>query len=358
MIMLVPLGFFIRSVKGKNKIDHKYIFLIYLIFSSLRGNGNGDYFRYINAVKYIKTFKDVLSPSDYPFEIGVRFINYLNNLLHLTPQFSIIIMSLISLSTIYYIIDRYSENEYISWLMYYPFLIYFDMHHSRSAIAINFTLLFYIKLFVDHKFFASIPFAVVPVLFHKSSIIPISLIFLMFLIEKIYKGDVYNDLEKNYYKILGTFAILTYFLSLKNLSNFLYKNYSSSYLIIKFNSYINNEQWSYDFKLYDPRLLILLLMLIISFKIISHKTPVTKYLNMYLFMGVLVILFFSDNTIFVMRFYNYFNLATIIVVPHIIHGIKINTPKFKCYNVVIIVVFLVYFSYLTMKQVPYYFFHF
>lgn len=351
IMLILPIFLYILDNKKYLSIDHKFIFVIYFLFSSLRGNGNGDYFSYINAVKYIKTFDNVLKPVNYPFEIGLRLINYVNNLLNLNPQFTIAAMSLISLSTMYYIISKYSDNKYLSWFFYFSFLLYFDMHHSRTGIAVNFMFLSYLMLTVEKRWPLFLIFSTAALMFHNSALFAIFIILIIHLISK--KINIYDIIEKYFIIIIVISLIIINLISVDNVVLVLSKIFKNSLLIIKLQSYLSNDLWSYKFNLYDPRLIVIIAVLYFAINYIKPKNSLVTKGIVYLFISILTAIYFSNSTVLVLRLYNYFQITIVLLLPLLI--MTLNTSNKLC-SYSFIGIYMLYFTLLIAKEVPYIFY--
>lgn len=357
-------GYTIYSTKVADKFAYKdrlesifkpeYFYVILLLFSGLRGNGDGDYFNYLNGVKHIQSLHDVFFIQNYPFEFGFRVISYITNVLHGSPQFSIFIMSLISLTTIKYLIKKYSSNIWLSWIMYFPFLLMFDMHHSRNSIAMAFTLLFFFKFVIENNNIHALISIFCALSFHKSAIFPILIITLY---KYLYSRSLIGSW--NLKKLIIFLLILLpigFVISPLNISNILVGYFPNISLFYKLNAYLNNPRWSYPFSLLDPRLILMITIIFISINYTTKdKSKLFVHIQNYYIIGLILVFLLSDSTLLTIRFYNFFNMGIIFLVPLIFE----NLNNYK-YNIqlkyFILITHLLYFCALIYKQVPYYLF--
>lgn len=347
------------------------LILLFILFSGLRGNGNGDYFNYRNGVLAITSFSDVLNPVDYPFEIGFRIIAWINNLLGLDPQFTIFSMSVLSLTTIGFVINKYSENIALSWFIYIPFLLLFDMHHSRSGVSITFTVLTFHLLMFENKLVYSVITSLVALSFHRSAIIILLSYYIMYVLHK-------GNLLKSYLnKIPKYTGIVLIFVSLVLKSLFPLKTLISSVriifpdntLLIKAWNYVNNDRWSYAFRLYDPRLWMLIFLYLLGVYYWKEEDRQFILYRRLILLAILTLVTLSDSTILAIRFYSYFNVYIVLFVPKLYTIVKKSHKNVtllfvkrhmyvKFLFIFFMIMYVTYIGYLSFREVPYYLFDF
>ena len=136
----------ISQIKVHKRSNQTYkLFLMFVglfIFAAIRGSGSGDYFNYLIFSKYVTNFGDVASKS-IPMEIGFRFMSYINNILGFHEQTVIAAMNFISLLCTYKFIKKYSPDKVLSVLLFLPLFLQYDMHASRTAVAMGISLFSY-----------------------------------------------------------------------------------------------------------------------------------------------------------------------------------------------------------------------
>lgn len=348
--------------------SYECLILTLFMFAAFRGNGDGDYFNYLNGVKYVNSFEFVLFPSDYPFEIGFRILSYISNSLTLNPQFVIMSMNFISLSLLYIFVNRRSKNKMLSIFVFFPIFLIFDMHHSRSAVALSSTLMFF-DSFYDKKYLKSLLYLFLGYAFHKSALIMLVLVFVP-TIENLISGYKQQKIVKT---SLFFVVILYIFVGIFNPIKILIiplNNTVTQFLYLKINSYLSDVQWSYKFSLIDPRLWLNMLILYISVNVYKSCDTFTRNLVIIQFFSVVSMLLFSHSTILLMRIYNFFNIFTVALIPSLIllnRGFKENTiynlSELKLINLfssliyysteIMIVGYIIYTLTLISRQVPY-----
>lgn len=360
IILSYPLLGFINKGKIK-KIKPEYTFFLYLFFAALRGNGNGDYFNYINGIHLIDDFTKVIYGTGYPFEIGFRFIAYINNVLKLDPQFTIAVLNLISLNNIRIIINKYSKDQWLSWLMYFPFLLLFEMHHTRASVAMTFSFLVFHELIFEKRLIRVSLYSLLAFSFHKSSIFTLFLIYVYGVLTNCFKYDFLKSLFTKY-SIFFAFLIRILVPPKKILIN-LHSYFPDFRLLNKAVRYLERDRWSYPFELYDPRLWILIFVFVVAMLITNRRDDKEKHYVVYTLLAILTIILLSESTIMTMRLYNYFNLATVMLIPYIYVNIDLLSKlKLNNLNLGITMFWLIFFGYLLyfilliIKQVPYYIF--
>lgn len=356
LVLFIGVIAYVMSENVKLKMNSRVNFIMknvtwisYFLLSAFRGNGNGDYFNYLAGIPAIDSFSKVFFVNDYPFEIGFRLIAYINNLLFLDGQFTMIIMSGIIIYNIKSVIDKYSKNIALSWLLYFPFLLMFDMHHTRNAVAMSFVVKLFFELIVIKNTNKSILFSILALSFHKSSLYAIVLIYIYFYLDKLFSEKIYD--EKNQIKFITVLIFLSSIFNLKNTFTILNKYLGNVYFIRKIFSYLSNDRWSYKFSLLDPRFILLIITVLFIIIVYKRKTILLKKYIILLILAISTVAIFSDSTILTIRLYSYFNVFMIFLIPE---AISINN-----YNKImtfIVVLNIVYFCALISKQVPYYIF--
>lgn len=350
--------------------DPRLIFFLIFLFAALRGNGNGDYFKYYDNVSLVTSWENVVSPVSFPFEIGFRFLAFVTNVLNLDPQFAIAAMNAISIGSIYYVLKRYSKDIYLSILLFIPFLLQYDMHHSRSAVAMSLTLMMFIKIY-EGKYIPALVSALLAVSFHKASILPIAIVCIWTIIRKKNLKLKYITYRTVFITIFLLYIIVQFvnpYQVVLGVLNILGLNG----MHFKLSSYLSNERWSYSFSLLDPRFILLLFTYLggyLAQRVSTSKDELFVLLNDMILLGVVSIIVLSNSTIVTMRIYNYFNLFSIVQIPYALHylrnqNISIDYPHAMGRSIrmrmlftkeIIMFVYVIYTLALIFKQVPYYF---
>lgn len=358
------------SKRVKLLSDPRIVMFIVLIFAALRGNGNGDYFKYYENVSLVTSWHEVVAPISYPFEIGFRLLAFITNLLNFDPQFAIASMNVISIGSIYYVINKYSRDANLSILLFIPFLLQYDMHHSRSAVAMSLTLLMFTKIF-EGKYILALISGIISISFHKASILPITIVLIWTVIRKrnfTFKAIRYRSI---FVSILFVY-VLVQFVNPYNVVLGVLDVLGFSGMHYKLSSYLANERWSYSFSLLDPRFVLLVFTYFGGYLAQCRAGRNDKFfilLNDMLLIGIVSIILLSNSTIVTMRIYNYFNLFSIIQIPSALYYLQKSNLSFttilssnrsinvsKLYNKnTLMLVYIIYTLALIFKQVPYYF---
>lgn len=340
------------------------IVIVLVLFAALRGNGDGDYFRYIINVRYIREFQNVLHIEDFPFEIGYRFLAYIVNLLRLNPQFIIVIMSIISIGNISYAVHKLSPYPILSILIYLPSYLYFDMHHTRSAIAMSFIILAWMHFYNKKKLWSLMCF-ILAIAFHKTAFIFLLLLpFLLFKMNRIIA-----------YLTLVVFAVVTSFIDPMQLFGELLSIIGFQSLSYKVLSNLRNEYFSYAFSLIDPRLLLALGIYAIPDIVSIKSSKMLEQLRTINYLTVLTMILFSNSTIMTLRLSSFFGIFSLLYLPKVINSIDQTTQTkvlssfishdSKLYSAIYnkniwyiftATVYALYYAYLATLQVQYIFF--
>lgn len=341
-------------------------FLILFLFAALRGNGNGDYFTYIDAVKSVKSLTYIVEFANERFEIGFIALAYLSNSLHLPAQFLLIFMNFISFSCVYYFVKKHSKNISLSLLLFFSFVLLFDMHHSRSAIAMSAGLVFFDAL-REKKYVKSLLLFLLAFSFHRSA-----LVLLILMPIALYPNwypclDKIFCFSKRYFIIILGLLILFHFYTPINLFTFFLNNPLTMTLAEKIERYLINDRWSYPFKLYDPRFLLLIYLFYYGMHKRIKDSQLLTTLMVILLIAIFSIVIFSTSTILTMRIYNFYNLFSIVLFANLYKMENITLAKnnfiakaasflINHSDSLILFVYLIYSLALIFKQVDYYFF--
>lgn len=320
-----PKSKFLNKVIGT-----KYVFLLMFLFAALRGNGNGDYFNYLEGAEVVNSFEFVINPGYYPFEIGFRLMSLISNTLKMPTQFVILGMNAISIYCVYSITMKYSRNGYLTALLFFPILLQFDMHHSRMAVAMS-AGLWFVSFLYEKKYLKSLLMFLLALSFHNSSIILLVMVPLV-VIPKVNELQVslFRKPSKKMLAIVIIMGILVLINPLDIMVGIL-DNPLTKQLSIKISSYLANDRWSYPFSLLDPRIIQLFGIYVLISITYKYDDDYNNKLLIALFLAILSVLTLKSSTILTVRIYNYFNLFTVFLLPNIINSDKSYTiiNKFK-----------------------------
>lgn len=306
VLCIVVLQFEIGSYNTKK---YKFIMgtVLLFLFAALRGNGHGDYFTYLSRGKNIISLYDVFH-NHTAMEPGYCLIAYITNKLNLPAQCIIITMNLISITCICKFIKKYSSDWCFSLLLFLPLFFQFDMHAARTAVAISISTLS-LEYVEKRKFIYFSIIIFIASLFHSTAWIVLPIYFLSYI-----KLDLVLSLgiiivEMFFVKVIGVDKIILTTLKYSGMDSFY-----SRYL-----TYVESVTYGYPFRLYDPRLLLVILIYVIA-KICYRKTSRKENLIINCcFFNIIFLILFSEHTFLAYRFSAFFNSYIIVLVPMVIN---------------------------------------
>lgn len=344
IIILLILLLNVFSNKGVNEtINYRVAFFILFLFAALRGNGDGDYFQYLDYSKLIQSISDLFN-SSFPMEIGFRLISFIVNSLGLHEQAVIAIMNLISLVCIYKFIKMYSPDKMFSIILFFPIFLLLDMHAARTAVALGISTLGF-KYIYQGKFLKYVAVIFLASCFHQSVLVLTGMYFL-------------RNIRIN--RLIGIGAIiyviiLSYLFSVNSLIQIALQTLPFSSLQYKFMIYTQSVDYGYSFKLYDPRLLLITGIYIAGSFTLNKSNKLENMLMNYIWFNVILIILFRENTIFVTRLTSYFNIYTIIVIPLILLRYKNHQfmKDYVLYKLLFLFLYLLYSGWLIWNNVDY-----
>ncbi|NMA85358.1 MAG: EpsG family protein [Epulopiscium sp.] len=329
-ILLLQIEF---SKKNTNKIRYSLAFLLLFSFAALRGNGNGDYFSYLKYSTFITSIDNVLN-SNFPMEIGFRIISYVVNKLGIHQQAVIVIMNLISLICIYKFIENYSPDKILSILFFLPIYFQFDMHAARTAVAIGIST-FSFKYLHQRKPLKYLLVILLASFFHKTAMILIIMYFV---------GNIKINRYLGLMSILGA-SLLTKFVSFSSVILHMLKFFRLNSFAHRYYIYTQSQAYGYSYKLYDPRLFLVIGIYTLAKILLDNSDELQNLLINYIWMNALLMIIFSEHTVFVTRLTCYFNIYTIILIPYIISNHRIISNR-TLYNLTKLSYIYIYISYI------------
>lgn len=343
MLIYYILVFFILLLQIKiwknsaNRLRYSISLILLFFVAALRGNGDGDYFVYLQYAELINS-TTMLFNNSFPMEFGFRLISYIVNVFGINTQLVISLMNLISISCISIFIKRHSPDKLLSVFLFLPIFFMFDMHAARTAVALSICTLGF-QYLVDKKYIKFMLVIFIGTLFHNIAAILIVLIFL----EKLKIHDILY-----YLTILGAFLVVK-LLSINSIVISILNLVGLSNLASRFYIYMNNSTYGYEFSLLDPRLILSLMIFVFSM-IIKNYIELTRIENLLIkinwFLLILMIIF-SSNTIFVVRLYGLINIYSIIQLPIFLKRYK-QIAGYLSYFVAKILIIIAYIFYLLV----------
>lgn len=143
----------------------------------LQRNIGTDYYTYYNYF-YNSDYEIYSYKGEFAFYYIVEFVRYLGE-----PQFLFIILGTIQMSLFFYTLYLLKNRGYKTWLIFFLFIVVTTIYNNqmnglRQFVVVNSMLLFVI-LITEKQFIKYIVLSILALLFHKTSIIVISLIFIL-----------------------------------------------------------------------------------------------------------------------------------------------------------------------------------
>lgn len=276
---------------------------ILLVFSAFRigGTGEGDYYNYLYFYSLITDWEDVFE-SKINAEIGFRFFSYLGNTLNFDGQFIIIVMAILSFVPLLILIKKYSYYPIASLIFLMPYFLTMNMHSTRTAVAAGLGLVF-IHLYYKSQKISAFIFFVIALSFHSSAICLLLIVLtrlgyrklLILLILSLLIGSILNPLN-----------LISQAFSIMGLSKF----------AMKVVSYEGSSDYGYSMSIYDPRIVMNLLICLLIYNIrnsVTNKQDIF-YFKVY-FIGTIFLIAFSSLTIVAWRVSYYYLISVVFVLP-------------------------------------------
>lgn len=280
-----------------------YIMLmVFVVFAAIRGNGNGDYFTYLQYSKLITDIGHVFD-FDFPMEISFRVLSYAVNSVGLNSQLVLSSMAMMSVLSVGYIIYKYSSYKCVSLLIYFPFFLVMDMHASRTAVAAGFCLLSYFYFFRGKKV-AYVLLTLFSASFHSASLISLILL----LLNRLKIRTIYISVVVCY--------LLRFFVDFIPIVQWLLNSIGLHGFSLKISGYLTQSEYSYPMSLLDPRLVMYLLicslLLFINNDGCSHFY---RFISKLFMIGTLIMVAFSEMTILSFRLSYFFLIVSPVIIP-------------------------------------------
>ena len=320
-------------------------FIIFLVFDGFRNSSvGGDLNFYVNVFKenslQIPELSNIFKSR---FEIGYILLN--NSVRFFSDNYTILLFSfaIITLSIWFYVFWNYSENIYISLIIYFSSLgmLLYSFSNIRQGLSISVGLLGF-HFFTKEKYIRGLLCTLIATLFHITGIICI--LFLVF-------RKIHLSLKVFVVVLLG--LILTFPL-LKNFSEF-FVNIFPQYI-----SYLESSWFLDSYKLAPIVLSIVYLILFVIGEIIlknSELTELEEYIRM-LFFCYLIFTITTMQTSLLSRFAHYFSPFAALYVPMFLHKVTDKRIKWIIFYFIVIVdalflLVIVYYKVEWYNVVPY-----
>lgn len=349
--LIISLLLVFLTLFDKTKLESVFywmLVLILLIFSGFRvgGTGQADYYNYLFFYSLYTSFQDVLLGIG-AVEIGFRMLSYIGNSLNLEGQFIIISMALLAFVPVVLLIKKYSFYPIASLVFLMPYFFTMNMHSSRTSAAAGLGLLA-IHYFYQSKRILYILFFFLAMSFHTSAI---CLVFIL--------------LTKLNYRKLLFLLILSSVIGLILNPLFLIANIVDliglNQVANKILSYQGSEKFGYGMAIYDPRIIlnIIICLLIYNIKSSTHSSLINFYYKTY-FIGTICLVLFSSLTIVAWRVSYFFLISAVIVLPalskHYNNRFFERIAAKRLMSTIMVFIYLMYFLPIIISALPYEFY--
>ena len=323
-IFLMLLSFIELYNNGYSTKIKVVLILLLCFIMGFRYNVGNDYHNYVDIYENLDWYMDV-------FEPGYIFLCQFSQILNLTYQFPFFICSLLTVLPIAFLVNKTIPKMFCtSMTVYVLSYVYFEaMNTVRQAVAMSaFLLVFYFYIIKEQKLKALLAL-IFGALFHKSILI---IAFLAFIISKF--RDKFN-IKLCLILLLGSFVIghclQSFFDAISGLTMLLGLN--SNYMDV----FEERGVASGTFQIYLN--ISALYLLIFNKKQFSPKNRRNQIIALFYVAGIVIYNVFISFYIG-LRFYWYFYLFLILVIPNLLKKRKIKIrPLFFIALVLIITIY-------------------
>ena len=305
-------------------------FILFLVLDGFRSSSvGGDLNFYVNVFKenslQIPELSNIFKSR---FEIGYILLN--NSLRYFSDNYTILLFSfaVITLSIWFYVFWNYSENIYISLLIYFSSLgmLLYSFSNIRQGLSISVGLLGF-HFFTKEKYMRGLLCALIATFFHITGIICILFIILR---------KIHLSLKVFVVVLLG--LILTFPLL---------KNFSDIFVNIfpQYTSYLESSWFLDSYKLAPVALSIVYIIFFVIGEIILKNSELTEseeYIRI-LFFCYLIFTITTMQTSLLSRFAHYFSPFAALYVPMVIHKVSDRRIKWGLLYLIILVYFMFLF---------------
>lgn len=321
-----------KNVYGEHSLNQRikyYIYVtipivIYTLFWGLRYNVGADYSSYVSL--FYNMNDDI--------EIGYKTLNRLLKEFGFDYVSVFIITSFFPILSIY-IISRKESKLFACLLIYFFFttsLVFFTQNGIRQAIAL-FIMLILISKIKNIKFISFIIFSAFAVIFHKSAIVPIVLIAILYLVKTI---------KINKFILISLLIALTIFG--RELYDFFFSRFSFLFELLNYSTYEENMS-NYEKTLELSSGMGILLKLCLNSMVIfyqdklfdKNKTPIYYFYTLFL-IGILIEPIIAEN--FIMRRMNVYFIETKFVIYTYFCTYLLNTKKYTGWSKFMAIIFI------------------
>ncbi|MGP5271845.1 EpsG family protein [Psychrobacter faecalis] len=296
------------AIFDKSKVEKPIYYLLcitLLFFSAFRVGGTGpeDYDVYLRLYSHVKSWIDVIDPNIHA-EIGFRLLSYFGNIFNLDPQFIIIAMAFLAFGSVFLVVSKQSYYPILSLLIWLPYFLTMNMHSSRVSVSAGFGLLCINAYMHSNKLRTAI-FFFTAVSFHSSALIllilPLTKLSYRTLIGMLLIAIVLGNLLNIFPAIESVFSFLGY-----------------SRIAWAIEAYQTSSDYGYAMSLYDPRILLCLLICLLIYNIRhSVNLNIDHYYFKTYYIGTIILIAFSSITILSWRLSYFYLITSVLVIPKI-----------------------------------------
>ena len=345
LVVLSTIYIYFEEKKDEIKLLTIPTFILFLVVAGFRNSSVGGDLNF-----YVSVFKDnslqipeLSNIFKSRFEIGYILLN--NSVRYFSDNYTILLFSfaIITLSIWFYVFWNYSENIFISLIIYFSSLgmLLYSFSNIRQGLSISVGLLGF-HFFTKEKYIRGLLCTLIATLFHITGIICI-----LFLVLR----KIHLSLKVFVVVLLG--LILTFPL-LKNFSEFFVN------IFPQYTSYLESSWFLDSYKLAPVVLSIVYLVFFVIGEMILKNSELTEseeYIRM-LFFCYLIFTITTMQTSLLSRFAHYFSPFAALYVPMFLHKVTDKRIKWIIFYFIVIVyaVFLlviVYYKVEWYNVVPY-----
>ena len=328
------------------------MFFLMFIFSAMRGSGDGDYYNYLWFAKDIGTDSSKLFNFSYPVEFSFRLISYVINSLDISRQWVIALMNLFSILPVFYVTAKKSKKPFLSAIIFMPLFLQFDMQTSRTATAIGLGLLS-LNFMTEKRRILALVFLALAVSFHRSA-----LILLPFLI---YIEIDLSNISKTLL-VLASFVVSIFSKLMFGILAKILSLVGFGRMATKIINYTFSGRFAYAMKIYDPRIILGLLLFVVSIMYFNKQTYKKHSMESAaikaMCYGLCVMLIFRSSTAIAFRFSSFFTIMQMFFIPMAIEKTKEYDPLATFMIVLSVVLFIIPYAIFIMVGSPAYDFFF
>lgn len=323
---IITIAFIIYAGYQSDDKSALSLYIYIFLFCALRYDVGWDYTAYANEVKH--AYNIGWDGINERYEYLSRVIMFMGVYFKFYP-IVFILFSFFTLFLVYKSIQLYSDNQYISWLGYIAFPLFFfsSLSTIRQGLAMSIILYSY-KYIRERKYVSFFMSIFIATLFHQSGIagvllLPVSLI-------KISR-------KLNIYILLLSFLLLP-----------LVKHYTISILTgyninERFLSYVSSDEY------FKPRFVQYLYYAVGIFNIVKYKKLVNINNNNYIYIQIYTFGLFIYNVLIfepisAMRISAFFLIFIIYIMPHYYKVFKYRNSQIANYGLKLLL-FLMVFAY-------------